>query len=320
MERRTFLQSSLSLPFFPLQYQQRTFVEDENLVIEKVQNGKPHAGKVLAAIQPHSDDIPIFASGTVAKLIAEGYTGYLIQMTNDDHAGAGATVGEVIMNNEKDTQGVARALGLQKVYNLYYRNHRLDNVSPVEIRSRLIFLIRMLKIDTIICYDPSGHYEENPDHYVTAKAWEAARWMAGGRLDYPEHFDAGLQPHSVQEMYYFARGPQLVNRIVDITEHIDIKVAANLANTTQGPAGHNGSRLRQRLAAEGKSLDLLGLSDEDADRNYIKHFVLDRDSKRSRGIPSDRELGEKFGLGWAEAFYYRGPEKNMVEAYLGERH
>lgn len=180
MERRTFLQSGLALPFFPMPYQQRTFVESENLVIEKSQPGKPHAGKVLAAIQPHSDDIPIFAAGTVAKLIAEGYTGYLIQMTNDDHAGAGATVGEVIMNNEKDTQGVAKALGLRKVYNLYYRNHRLDNVSPVEIRSRLIFLIRMLKIDTIVCYDPSGHYEENPDHYVTAKAWEAARWMSGG--------------------------------------------------------------------------------------------------------------------------------------------
>ena len=30
------------------------------------QPGKPHAGKVLAAIQPHSDDLPIFAGGTIA--------------------------------------------------------------------------------------------------------------------------------------------------------------------------------------------------------------------------------------------------------------
>lgn len=319
MERRTFLQSGMTLPFFPLSGPQRTFAQDEDLVIERAQSGRPHEGKVLAAIQPHSDDVPIFAAGTVAKLIHEGYTGYLIRMTNDDHAGAGATVGEVIRNNEVDNENVAKALGLKKTYDLYYRNHRLDNVSPVEIRSRLIFLIRLLRIDTIICYDPWGHHEENPDHYVTAKAWEAARWMAGGRLDYPEHFDAGLQPHSVQEMYYFARGPQLVNRIVDISDHIDSKVAANLANTTQGPAGHNGSRLRQRLAAEGKTLDLLGNSDDEADRNYIKHFILDRDSKRQRGIPSDRELGEKFGLGWAEAFYYRGPEKNMLEEYINAR-
>src|SRR2546427_12661509 len=46
----------------------------DNLMIERNQPGKPHAGKVLAAIQAHSDDIPLFAAGTVAKLIDEGYT------------------------------------------------------------------------------------------------------------------------------------------------------------------------------------------------------------------------------------------------------
>lgn len=64
---------------------------DDEVVIERPASGKPHAGKVLAAIQPHSDDIPLFAAGTVAKLIREGYTGYLIQTSNDDHAGRGAT-------------------------------------------------------------------------------------------------------------------------------------------------------------------------------------------------------------------------------------
>ena len=44
------------------------------VVIERRQTGKPHNGKVLAAIQPHSDDLPIFAAGTVAKLVEEGYT------------------------------------------------------------------------------------------------------------------------------------------------------------------------------------------------------------------------------------------------------
>jgi hypothetical protein len=41
----------------------------------RAQAGKPHAGKVFAAIQPHADDIPIFACGLVLKLIHEGYTG-----------------------------------------------------------------------------------------------------------------------------------------------------------------------------------------------------------------------------------------------------
>src|SRR5262245_7419020 len=67
------------------------FTTHGNLVIERPVTGKPHTGKVLAAIQPHSDDIPIFAAGTVAKLLNEGYTGYLIRVTNDDMAGPGSS-------------------------------------------------------------------------------------------------------------------------------------------------------------------------------------------------------------------------------------
>lgn len=319
MKRRSFLNSSMALPFLHVGLGGRTFVDDETMVVEKSQKGRPHEGKVLAAIQPHSDDVPIFAGGTVAKLINEGYTGYLIRTTNDDHAGKGDTFGELIGNNERDNEAVAKALGLKKTYDLHYRNHRMDNISPVELRARLVFLIRMLKIDTIITYDPWGHYEENPDHYVTARAVEAARWMAGGGRDYPEHLDAGIQPHLVKELYYFARGPQLVNRIVDISDHIDTKVTANRVNITQGPAGEHGSRLRERLLKEGKKLDILGNDAETANRNYIKHFVLDIDSKRLRGTPSDKELGSQFNCEYAEAFHYRGPEHSNLDDYI-EKH
>lgn len=44
------------------------------LVIERKRDGKPRAGQTVVAIQPHSDDIPIFAGGLYAKLIDEGAT------------------------------------------------------------------------------------------------------------------------------------------------------------------------------------------------------------------------------------------------------
>lgn len=288
----------------------------EEIVVERFQAGKPHEGKVLAAIQPHCDDIPIFAGGTVAKLIREGYTGYLIRTTNDDHAGRGGSQAEVILNNERDNEEVARVLGLKKVYDLGYRNHRMDNVSIVELRARLIFLFRMLKVDTVISYDPWGHYEENPDHYVTASAVEAACWMSGGGLDYPEHKDAGIMPHSVRERYYYARGPQLVNRIVDIGETIDQKVESNRVIVTQGPGGNAGIRLRDRLAEEGLSLPILEGSDEQANSNYIRQVVMDLDSERIRGVPSDKEVGKAFGLEWAERFHYVGPRESKLEEYI----
>lgn len=289
----------------------------EGVFLERPASGKPYAGKVLAAIQPHTDDIPIFAGGTVAKLVSEGYTGYLIRTTNDEMVGSGTT-GQRVLDNERDTEAVAKALGLQKVFNLEYRNHQMDEISRVELRARLIHLIRQLKIDTIVCYDPWGIYEENPDHYVTAQVVEASCWMAGMDLDYPEQVAAGLQPHAVQEKYYFARGPQIVNRVVDISPWIDRKVEANLANKTQGPCGENGARLRAKLASRKLRLPVLGGDDDTANREYIKNIVLDYDSLYQRGVPSDKELGRKFGLEWAEAFHYIGPRQSQLERYISD--
>jgi len=268
-----------------------------DVFIERTHTGRPHAGKVLLAIQPHADDIPLFAAGTVAKLLDEGYTGHLVRVTNDDMTGPG-TISEGSLANEKDNDQVARVLGLEKVFNLNYNNHWMDGVSRPELRLRFIFLMRLLKVDTVVCYDPWGHYEENPDHSVTAQCVEAACWMAGGSKDYPEHFAAGLEPHAVRDKYYFARGPQLVNRVVDIGTTIDRKVEANLANLAQGPAGRAGERLRASLAERQLKLTILGDDDATANRQYVKEFVL----------RANRRLGRTHGLEYAEAFHYVGPD------------
>lgn len=274
--------------------------------LERNQSGKPHKGKMMAVIQPHNDDVPLFAAGTVLKLIDEGYEGVLIRATNDERAGRGSTYAEVIANNEQDNYDIARRLGLKQVFDLGYQNHRLDDAHPIELRARLIFLFRALKINTVVSYDPWGHYEENPDHTVIAKAVEAACWMSGGRLDFPEHRIVGVDPHGVSEKYYFARGPQLVNRVVDISSYVDRKVDVNVANDTQGPAGVNGSALRRRLAEQGKRLPILGDDDDTANQQYIKEFIL----------ANDRELGREYGVDYAEKFHYIGPESSKLNDYI----
>jgi LmbE family N-acetylglucosaminyl deacetylase len=275
-------------------------------VIERRQNGKPHQGKVLAAIQPHCDDIPIFAGGTVLKLIDEGYTGYLITMSDDSMAGTGASYGEIVLKNERDTVEVGKRLGCKDALFLNYPNHNMDAWPVAEIRARLVFLFRALKVDTVLVYDPSGLYERNPDHYVTARAVEWAAGISGTTWDYPEHFLAGLKPYAPRERYYFARGPQLVNRVVDISPYIEQKVFANMANVTQGPAGNLGAQLRRRLADQGKRLPLLGSDDDSANRQYTKHFALGR----------DRARGQSHGLEYAEYFHYIGPDESDVDAYV----
>ena len=279
-----------------------------DVTVEKKQSGQPHKGKVLAAIQPHCDDIPIFAGGTVLKLLDEGYTGILITMSDDSMAGTGSSIGDIVGKNERDTVEMARRLGLKDTFFLNYPNHNMDAWPIVEIRARLVFLFRLMKVDTVLVYDPSALYERNPDHYVTARAVESACWMAGSEWDYPEHFRAGLTPHAPKDRYFFARGPQLVNRVVDISSYIDKKVFANMANVTQGPAGDNGAALRKKLAEKKLKLPMLGNDDETANRQYTKQFALSRDRLR----------GTAHGLEYAEYFHYVPADESEVESYVSK--
>ena len=276
-----------------------TYTDD--LVIERDRPGKPNKGKVLAAVQAHSDDIPLFAGGLVAKLVDEGYTAYLIRVSNDE--AAGRTLGYGVVQNEIDNQEVAKGLGCKKAYSFYYRNHRMDDCAVIEIRARLIFLFRLLQVDTVIAMDPYNHYDENPDHLVVGRAAESACWMSGAGKDYPEHYKAGLKPARIREKYYHSRSPQghnLVNRIVDISSYIDHKVRGNVANKGKGPAGAAGSRLRAQLTREGRKLAMLGDDDPTADFQYVKHLLMD----------DWKLLGARFGLGYAEAFRYIGPAQD----------
>jgi LmbE family N-acetylglucosaminyl deacetylase len=312
--RRDLLTTSLAFSCSALLYAQEARAEQtpRDVVLERAAEGTPHKGKVLLAVQAHSDDIPLMASGVVAKLVKEGYTGYLLRATNDDMGdapglGTAGSIGDHVLGNERDNAEVARVLGLKRAFDLNYSNHRMADVSLNELQCRLIFLIRLLKVDTVVCWDPWGHDEENPDHVQIARGVEAACWMAGRPHDYPEQFAAGLVPHAVQEKYYYARRPE-VNRVVDVSGVVEQIIDANRANRAKGPAGNHGSRLRAELAKRGQKLPLLGDDDVTADRNYIKEFLLAR----------RRALGQNHSVEYAEAYHHIGGSANRsdVEHYI----
>jgi hypothetical protein len=93
------------------------------------------------------------------------------------------------------------------------------------------------------------------------------------------------------------RGHNTINRIVDISSYIDVKVRANVAYKDKGAAGDAGLRLRRNLAKQGKRLPLLGDDDDTANFNYVKHFMMG----------DNKILGTQYGLEYAEAFHYIGP-------------
>lgn len=282
----------------------------KEIVLDRDQPGQPHKGKVFAAVHAHLDDMPLYAGGLCAKLIREGYTGYLIRTTNDEKCG-GHTTAENILSNEREHYKVAEALGFQEAFHFYYQNHEMNNISSLDLRARLIFLFRFLKVDTVVTFNPWGHGEENPDHSITGRAAEEAAWMSGMDADYPEHKEAGVLPHPVLERYYFyARPGQTFNRVVDVSSHIEKKIDGIYECRSQG-GGNYGSLLKAKLAAEGKRLPILGGDDRTADREYIRHFLLD----------GERECGSPYGFAYAERCYYidqRTPQSAKVNEYVAQ--
>lgn len=278
------------------------------IIIERDQPGRPHQGKAFAAVHAHLDDVPYYAGGLCAKLIREGYTGYLIRTTNDEKCGGGTIAGN-ILSNQQEHGRMAAALGFKETFDFYYRNHLMNGISAVELRGRLILLFRLLQVDTVISFNPWGHGEENPDHWVTGRAVEEAAWMSSMANDFPEHLEAGLEPHPVRERYYFyARPGQPFNRVVDISAHVEKKIDAIVECRSQG-GGNRGSRLRAELARRGRRLPLLGDDDRTADREYVRQFLLD----------DDREYARPHGLQFAERFFYidqRPPARSRVDEYV----
>jgi hypothetical protein len=167
----------------------------------------------------------------------------------------------------------------------------------------------MLKVDTVITFNPWAAGEENPDRWVTGRAAEEASGMSSIANEYPEYLEAGIPPHPVRERYYLHTRPgQPFNRVVDISSEVEKKIGAIVECKSHG-GGNAGSLLRARLAKQGRRLTLLGSDDRTADREYVRQFVLE----------DGRQYGKPYKFAYAERFYYidlREPARSKVDEYV----
>jgi len=274
-----------------------------------MQTIQPHRGSVFVAVHAHVAEVPHFGGGLCARLVAEGYTGFLVRTTNDESSG-GKTAAQNILANETEHAAMAKALGFKDVFELSYCSHRMNEISPLELRGRLVFIFRLVKADVVLSFRPSSEGEPDSDRWITGRAVEEACQTAGSTNDFHEHAEAGILPHAVRQRYWFhARPGQAFNRVVDITPYLDKKIDAIVECRSQN--GDAGSLLRARLAKEGRRLEMLGDDDRTADRAYVRQFLLEE----------FRAYAQGHGFDYAERFDYIGPPEDQsakVEDYIAK--
>jgi len=244
--------------------------------------------KNVLAIGPHADDLPIWAGGTLKKLSSEGNELICVRITDDYADCVGLTEEKGRKRNRKEVEKAYRALGAKEIVHLDYPTDTLCKADYYELRGKLVRLMRKYKPDLVVSFDLNGTDEENMDHVITARAVNEACWQSSFDLFYTEHFEEGLDIHSVGERYLFARNPTVINFHVDITDYIDDKIKAiNYLKTVMENWFH-----QNKLLARANNL-YVELLEEDVP-NAIRVTLL---VKWVYG-----EVGEKYGVKYAEEF------------------
>jgi LmbE family N-acetylglucosaminyl deacetylase len=183
------------------------------------------------AIFAHPDDPEVACAGTLARWVADGCAARLV-IANAGDKGSGATDPEELARIRRtEAEQAATALGLASLDSLSYPDGELENT--IELRTRLIALIRAHQPDVIIAPDPTAVFFGNS--YVNHHDHRALGWavldisgsMAGGALYAP---DAG-PPHQVSTL--LLAGTLDPDTWVDIGGVLDKKLAALRCHASQ---------------------------------------------------------------------------------------
>lgn len=186
----------------------------------------------IMVVAPHPDDAEYGAAGTVAKWTRAGKRVIYIICTNGDKGTNNPEIQpeQLIEMREKEQRAAAEVLGVREVIFLGYPDLHLE-ASPDFVRE-MVRQIRLYRPKIIVTTDPYRRYVWHRDHRVTGQVvLDAVYPLARNRPAYPELLEEGLEPHKVEELFFWAT--EDINYRSDITDTFDLKLAALRCHASQ---------------------------------------------------------------------------------------
>lgn len=186
----------------------------------------------IMVVAPHPDDAEYGAAGTVAKWTRAGKQVIYIICTNGDKGTNNPEIKpeQLIEVREKEQRAAAEVLGVRDVIFLGYPDLHLE-ASPDFVRE-MVRQIRLYRPKIIVTSDPYRRYVWHRDHRVTGQVvLDAVYPLARNRPAYPDLLEEGLEPHKVEELFFWAT--EDINYRSDITDTFDLKLAALRCHASQ---------------------------------------------------------------------------------------
>lgn len=191
----------------------------------------------VLVVTAHPDDIDFGAAGTVASLVADGVSVTYCIVTDGDAGGFDPTVprSQIPSIRRSEQVAAAAALGVQDVRFLGYKDGELTVTH--DLRRDITRVIRQVRPQRVITMSPERNWERigasHPDHMAAAEATVQAIYPdARNQFAHPSLMnDEGLGEWHVAELWMMA-SPR-PNTYVDVTDHVDAKLAALRAHVSQ---------------------------------------------------------------------------------------
>jgi LmbE family N-acetylglucosaminyl deacetylase len=176
----------------------------------------------------HPDDESFLVAGIACRYGEEGVHLALATATLGEAGKCGdpplCSRKELPAVRERELRAAARLLGLGEPVLLGYRDRELANAPPVEIRQKLVAVIREHRPQVVVTFDPDGS-NAHPDHVAISRFTSDAVAAAGDPRWFPE---AGYA-HRVQRLVWTSPSrPWLFARTGDLAAQPGVDFAFDI--------------------------------------------------------------------------------------------
>ena len=193
--------------------------------------------RVLVVVA-HPDDAESWAGGTIAKLVRDGAQVAYCVATNGDKGSGDRTMTpeRLAATRQAEQRDAARVLGVETVEFFNFPDCEVENTR----RTRMVVTaaIRRHRPDLLLTQDPNRTTllgASHRDHRIVGElALDCVYPLARAPLAFPELLDQGLEPHAAKEVHLMVWGDHS-NLVVDISETIEVKIAALACHVSQMP-------------------------------------------------------------------------------------
>jgi len=251
----------------------------------------------ILVIVAHADDMEYNIGGTVAKWVAEGHEVFRAAVTDSARGSfeAGMTVEKLAKIGIHEAEAAARVLGLKGNFFLGFPDGMTRLADEAVVREKLMQLIRRLKANVVVTWDPWARLDDHPDHEIASRAAYWASEFAPFPMFHPQQFgEKGVESCFVTERYYFAKHPlPSATHVVDVSDHLERKIQALLKYESQMRLAYDGYVAYQRTIGVPREQWSKQVSDD----NYRQ--LMGEAIRREAA-----EFGKPYNVRFAEVFRY----------------